>query len=71
MIVSEKFMEKLLKIYLADAKLSFKQREQIVLDLLVNGMSIDNIANLLDCEPNFVQLISEAAIENYVPPWVK
>ena len=71
MIVSEKFMEKLLKIYLADAKLTFKQREQIVLDLLVNGMSIDNIANLLDCVPNFVQLISEAAIENYVPPWVK
>jgi len=64
-------MEKLLKIYLEDAKLTFKQKKQIVLDLLVDGMSVDEVANLLDIEPEFVQTISESAIENYVPPWIK
>ena len=64
-------MEKLLKIYLEDAKLTFKQKKQIVLDLLVDGMSVDEVANLLDIEPKFIQIISESAIENFVPPWIK
>ena len=48
-----------------------QQREQFVLDLLVEGQSIEYIAKIIDRDPYFVKIISEFAIENYVPPWVK
>ena len=48
-----------------------QQREQFVLDLLIEGQSIEYIAKIIDRDTYFEKIISEFAIENYVPPWVK
>ena len=56
---------------IAAAQLTFKEREQLVLELLVDNVPIKNIAKLIDCESNFVETIAKTAIENYVPPWIK
>ena len=56
---------------IATAQLTFKEREQLVLELLVEGVPIKNIAKLINCELDFVKTIAETAIENYVPPWIK
>ena len=40
-------------------KLTFKEREQLVRDSLTTGMSIEDIAKLVDCEPDFVKVIAE------------
>ena len=50
---------------------TLQQREQFVLDLLIEGQSIEYIAKIIDRDTYFVKIISEFAIENYVPPWVK
>ena len=51
--------------------LTFQQREQLVLKLLVDGLSTEEIANILHVEPDMINLISNFAIENYKPAWVK
>ena len=49
--------------------LTFHQREQLVLKLLVDGMSTEEIASILHVQPDMVNLISSFAIENYKPAW--
>lgn len=49
--------------------LTFQQREQLVLKLLVDGLSTEEIASILHVQPEMVELITEFAIENYKPAW--
>jgi DNA-binding NarL/FixJ family response regulator len=49
--------------------LTFRQREQLVLNLLVDGISIADIATIVHCSPDATQLIADVAIENYKPAW--
>ena len=56
---------------IAAARLTFKEREQFVLKLLIDDVPIKNIAKLINREPDFVETIAKAAIKNYVPPWIE
>lgn len=49
--------------------LTFQQREQLVLEWLVEGLTTEEIANILHVQPEMVNLISSFAIENYKPAW--
>jgi len=46
------------------SKLTFKEREQLVRDSLTTGMSMEDIAKLIDCEPDFVKIIVEFIMSN-------
>jgi len=48
------------------SKLTFKEREQLVRDSLTAGMSIEDIAKLIDCEPDFVKIIVEFVMSNKI-----
>jgi len=37
--------------------------------LLVDGISIADIATIVHCSPDATQLIADVAIENYKPAW--
>tara|TARA_R110002020_G_scaffold31538_1_gene98200 strand:+ start:2809 stop:3027 length:219 start_codon:yes stop_codon:yes gene_type:complete len=49
--------------------LTFQQREQLVLEWLVEGLTTEEIANILHVQPEMINLISSFAIENYKPAW--
>ena len=49
--------------------LTFQQREQLVLEWLVEGVTTEEIANILHVQPEMINLISSFAIENYKPAW--
>ena len=57
--------------YVIYNNLTFQQREQLVLEWLVEGLTTEEIANILHVEPDMINLISNFAIENYKPAWVK
>ena len=49
--------------------LTFPQREQLVLEWLVEGLTTEEIASILHVQPEMVELITEFAIEHYKPAW--
>ena len=63
----QKYYQKQMDILVDD--LTFHQREQLVLKLLVDGISTEEIASILHVQPDMVNLISSFAIENYKPAW--
>ena len=63
----QKYYQKQMDVLADD--LTFRQREQLVLKLLVDGVSIADIATIVHCSPDTTQLIADVAIENYKPAW--
>jgi len=63
----QKYYQKQMDVLADD--LTFRQREQLVLKLLVDGVSTEEIASILHVQPDMVNLISSFAIENYKPAW--
>ena len=55
--------------YVINNNLTFQQREELVLKWLVEGLTTEEIANILHVQPEMIELITEFAIENYKPAW--
>lgn len=49
--------------------LTQNQREELVLKWLVEGLTTEEVANMLHIQPEMVELITEFAIEHYKPAW--
>jgi len=49
--------------------LTQNQREELVLKWLVEGLTTEEVANMLHMQPEMVELITEFAIEHYKPAW--
>ena len=64
-------MKKLLSKHMQEInnELTFQQREELVLEWLVEGLTTEEIANILHVQPEMVELITEFAIEHYKPAW--
>tara|TARA_Y100000296_G_scaffold18972_1_gene22638 strand:+ start:1182 stop:1403 length:222 start_codon:yes stop_codon:yes gene_type:complete len=67
--------EKLDKLFLTEIdnvnkSLTIQQREQLILNWLVEGLSTEDIAKLLHIQPELINQITNYAIENYKPDWV-
>ena len=64
-------MYKLLSAHMREVnnELTFQQREELVLEWLVEGLTTEEIANTLNVQPEMVELITEFAIEHYKPAW--
>ena len=55
--------------YVINNNLTFQQREELVLKWLVEGLTTEEIANILHVQPEMIELITEFAIDNYKPAW--
>ena len=64
-------MKKLLSKHMQEInnELTFQQREELVLEWLVEGLTTEEIARILHVQPEMVELITEFAIEHYKPAW--
>ena len=64
-------MKKLLSKHMQEInnELTFQQREELVLEWLVEGLTTEEIASILHVQPEMVELITEFAIEHYKPAW--
>jgi len=49
--------------------LTQNQREELVLKWLVEGLTTEEIASILNVQSKMVELITEFAIEHYKPAW--
>jgi len=49
--------------------LTQNQREELVLKWLVEGLTTEEIASILNVQSEMVELITEFAIEHYKPAW--
>ena len=71
MFLNKVGMYKLLSAHMREVnnELTFQQREELVLEWLVEGLTTEEIASTLNVQPEMVELITEFAIEHYKPAW--